>query len=123
MTIEIPAQGVATETFKPWRRVKGSDTTLAAEKQKLGSAADIKKELDVARTQRDRLLTELMSVPAFGGEGEKGLPAGRRVGDIVKKLERILNRRKEPTDTNRWSRMRSWPTSCAGRVALDGRAG
>jgi len=27
---------------------------LQAEKQKLGSAADIKKELDVARTQRDR---------------------------------------------------------------------
>ena len=61
-----------------------------AEKQKLGSAADIKKELDVARTQRDRLLTELMSGAAFAREGEKAYQRAAELETIVKKLERNL---------------------------------
>jgi len=47
-------------------------------------------ELDVARTQRDRLLTELMSGAAFAREGEKAYQRAAELETIVKKLERNL---------------------------------
>jgi ATP-dependent Clp protease ATP-binding subunit ClpB len=61
-----------------------------AEKQKLGSAADIKKELDVARTQRDRLMAELKSGAAFAREGEQAYRRAAELDSAVKKLERDL---------------------------------
>jgi ATP-dependent Clp protease ATP-binding subunit ClpB len=61
-----------------------------AEKQKLGSAVEIKKELDTARTQRDRLMAELKSGVAFAREGEKVYQRAAELDARVKKLEKDL---------------------------------
>ncbi len=68
-----------------------------AEKQKLGSAAEIKKELDAARTQRDRLMAELKSGMAFAREGEKAYTRAAELDARVRKLERDLEQ-SEKTD-------------------------
>src|SRR5712671_5065680 len=81
-----------------------------AEKQKLGSAADIKKELDVARTQRDRLLTELMSGAAFAREGEKAYQRAAGLKIIAKNPNRNLDRGERADEHNRLVEVKSRPT-------------
>jgi ATP-dependent Clp protease ATP-binding subunit ClpB len=61
-----------------------------AEKQKLGSATQIKRDLDTARSQRDRLLAELKTGVAFAREGEKAYERAAQLDAQVKKLERDL---------------------------------
>jgi ATP-dependent Clp protease ATP-binding subunit ClpB len=62
-----------------------------AEKNKLGNAADIKKQLDEARAKRDRLLAELKTGVAFAREGEAAYTRAAELDRNIKQLEQQLS--------------------------------
>jgi ATP-dependent Clp protease ATP-binding subunit ClpB len=74
-------------------RSKALTTRWALEKNKLGSAADLKKHLDDERGKRDRLLAELKSGVAFSREGEaaftRAAELDRKVSELEKQIEQV----------------------------------
>jgi ATP-dependent Clp protease ATP-binding subunit ClpB len=84
---------IQKDLAKLQERSKALTTRWALEKNKLGSAADLKKHLDDERGKRDRLLAELKSGVAFSREGEaaftRAAELDRKVSELEKQIEQV----------------------------------
>src|SRR5262249_23770685 len=71
-------------------RSKNLSARWEAEKNKLGSAAELKKRLDDERSKRDRLVAELKSGVAFAREGEAAYTRAAEFDRKIKEHEEQL---------------------------------